>query len=652
MIRQEHIRNRRILAILIAIHGLIGMPTLSSAGVIEDHPWLSRADANQEIQLPSLSAEREAELAESESGFTDLRQHVDLKWEADGTVVERIVVIRRFHNTDGIDQAGEMSIFAAPSNESLVLHAAYTLTGSGERFDVDPLTLQVVDVEEARIFSGQKRVVLPLPALSEGATSVVSYTLRNRAQNWPLPWARSYQLQSGNPVGQMVITAESIPRGIVWKTQDPDIDCRVSGRNLRCVKSKIPALHPDVDLSLARDSIHNLVIGESLAWKDVSQRVHSIVEPQIRKGVPAGTAEKLIASKSSELEKWEALFQFVADDIRYLGLEKGDSAVVPHPPALTLRRRFGDCKDKVTLLVALARQVSLEAYPVLVGTEYYDVDSLILPSSNYFNHMVACVTTREGETRCADPTINGAHSTETALNFAGQVSLPLQESAGDVATLSIPPFGWSTEVDGVTQIRCDGSVQASTKRQLGGLAKLSARQQYLGIEPAMRKRFMLDEARRVTGTTQLAALEIAGFRDRDAPITVSSSIQSPSTGTPLQSNSLYFEQDPWIVHYGTLFRIQNQYFAAWNPGIRIRSTHRYEICDEMRPRFFGPVLEMESEFGFLKRTYQKTARGLKVETVLQMPSGAVQPDQFARRNHFLEQSLKQTLIWFDLEAKP
>ena len=56
------------------------------------------------------------------------------------------------------------------------------------------------------------------------------------------------------------------------------------------------------------------------------------------------------------------------DDIRYLGIEMGRNSHEPHQPWETLEARWGDCKDKTLLLVALLRELGLEAYPALVNT--------------------------------------------------------------------------------------------------------------------------------------------------------------------------------------------------------------------------------------------------------------------------------------------
>ena len=53
---------------------------------------------------------------------------------------------------------------------------------------------------------------------------------------------------------------------------------------------------------------------------------------------------------------------------RYVGLEFGIHGYKPYKVTQVLARRFGDCKDKASLMVALLREVGIDAELVLVRT--------------------------------------------------------------------------------------------------------------------------------------------------------------------------------------------------------------------------------------------------------------------------------------------
>ena len=63
-----------------------------------------------------------------------------------------------------------------------------------------------------------------------------------------------------------------------------------------------------------------------------------------------------------------AVYNFVVENTRYVGLEFGIHGYKPYKVTQVLARRFGDCKDKASLLLALLREVGVDADLVLVRT--------------------------------------------------------------------------------------------------------------------------------------------------------------------------------------------------------------------------------------------------------------------------------------------
>jgi hypothetical protein len=71
--------------------------------------------------------------------------------------------------------------------------------------------------------------------------------------------------------------------------------------------------------------------------------------------------EPLIAGKKTVAEKEAAIVDYLDREVRYTGIEFGEAAIVPHDPAETLAKKYGDCKDKATLLVAMLRAAGIPA---------------------------------------------------------------------------------------------------------------------------------------------------------------------------------------------------------------------------------------------------------------------------------------------------
>lgn len=97
-------------------------------------------------------------------------------------------------------------------------------------------------------------------------------------------------------------------------------------------------------------------------------------------------AEALTQGLSADMDKAEALYDFVAKNFRYVSLSLGMGRYQPHSAAEVLQNAYGDCKDKHTLLAALLEAEGLHASAVLINSfRKLDPD---VPSPAQFNHVI------------------------------------------------------------------------------------------------------------------------------------------------------------------------------------------------------------------------------------------------------------------------
>ena len=118
--------------------------------------------------------------------------------------------------------------------------------------------------------------------------------------------------------------------------------------------------------------------------------------PEIKREVSA-----LTAAEATSLQKMQALAQFVQRDIRYVAIELGIGGWQPHPAADVYSHRYGDCKDKATLLRSMLREIGIETYHVVIYTERGAVTPLT-PAHHGFNHAILAIRLPDGLT---DPSL-------------------------------------------------------------------------------------------------------------------------------------------------------------------------------------------------------------------------------------------------------
>jgi transglutaminase-like putative cysteine protease len=101
-------------------------------------------------------------------------------------------------------------------------------------------------------------------------------------------------------------------------------------------------------------------------------------------------AQQLTASATDPLRKMRALAAFAQKDIRYVAIELGIGGMQPHPASEVLTHGYGDCKDKVTLLSSMLKEIGIESHYVLINTARGSVAANTPPNLG-FNHVVLAI---------------------------------------------------------------------------------------------------------------------------------------------------------------------------------------------------------------------------------------------------------------------
>ena len=100
------------------------------------------------------------------------------------------------------------------------------------------------------------------------------------------------------------------------------------------------------------------------SWEQIG-RWYAELEKDRREPTPEvrAKAQELTKGLNTDLEKTEALYDFVAKNFRYVSLSLGVGRYQPHAASDVLHDQYGDCKDKHTLLASLLEAEGLHADP-------------------------------------------------------------------------------------------------------------------------------------------------------------------------------------------------------------------------------------------------------------------------------------------------
>ena len=110
----------------------------------------------------------------------------------------------------------------------------------------------------------------------------------------------------------------------------------------------------------------------------------------------------LTANKKTDLEKVEAIFYWVQDNIRYIAFENGIMGFKPDAAQNVLKNKYGDCKGKANLLKEMLKLAGYDARLTWIGTSDLPYD-YTLPSLAVDNHMI-CTLILDGKRYFLDGT--------------------------------------------------------------------------------------------------------------------------------------------------------------------------------------------------------------------------------------------------------
>ncbi|MFZ0797806.1 MAG: transglutaminase-like domain-containing protein, partial [Terriglobales bacterium] len=96
------------------------------------------------------------------------------------------------------------------------------------------------------------------------------------------------------------------------------------------------------------------------------------------------------AGKTTTLAKMQAIASFLQHDIRYVEIQLGIGGWQPHAAPDVFSNRYGDCKDKATLMRTMLHGIGVDSYHVLINTHRGSV-TRETPAHNGFNRVILAI---------------------------------------------------------------------------------------------------------------------------------------------------------------------------------------------------------------------------------------------------------------------
>jgi hypothetical protein len=261
------------------------------------------------------------------------------------------------------------------------------------------------NTEGGELVSDVKFKVLKIPAPDVG--NIIGYEYEVEEQ--PFFLQQIWRFQEIDPVRESHYSLQ-LPAGweykASWLNHEEVAPVRTGGNVSQWSVSDVRGIRGEAEMP-PRDGVAGSVIlslyppGGAASrgfvnWGDMGKWYTNLIggrvdaSPEIKQQVAA-----LTASESTPLQKAQTLAEFVQKNIRYVAIELGIGGWQPHSASEVYAHRYGDCKDKATLLRSMLKEVGFDTYHVLIYTERGAVTPQT-PAHNGFNHAILAVKIPDG----------------------------------------------------------------------------------------------------------------------------------------------------------------------------------------------------------------------------------------------------------------
>ncbi|MGC2791571.1 MAG: DUF3857 and transglutaminase domain-containing protein [Candidatus Sulfotelmatobacter sp.] len=448
--------------------------------------------------------------------------------------------------------------------------------------------------------SDAKVKILQIPAADVG--NIVGYEYETEER--PIFLQDIWEFQEHDPVRESHYSLQ-LPAGWEYKASwlnHPEVKPTQTGSNSwQWVLSDVKEIRhepfmPPLDgvagrLVLSFFTSEKIALNSNVDWNAMGKWYSDLIgeridaSPEVKQQVAS-----LTGSQATPLQKMQAVAGFVQQDIRYVAIELGVGGYQPHPAAEVFAHRYGDCKDKATLVRSMLREIGIDSYPVVIYTERGAVTPQT-PAHQGFNHAILAVKLPDG---AADPALIATidHPKLGKLLFFdptdeltpfGQIRGELQANYGLLVT---PAGGELIELP--QQPSSMNSIQRTAKLTLDatGTLKGDVREMRFGDRAASerwRLQTVTKDTDRIKPIEDLLGNSLSSFR-----ITHASLVNLQQTDQPFGFN-YSFESPNYAKNAGNLLLVRPRVIGSKGSGfLETKEPRKFPI------EFEGPARDTDS----------------------------------------------------------
>jgi transglutaminase-like putative cysteine protease len=324
----------------------------------------------------------------------------------DGKCKQTLHVVFKVLSEKGKDD-GDIEISYNSRTQTASIVYARTITREGKIIPLNENAIQVVTpYSEYPSYSDYKVLTFSMPGVTVGSIIDYKVVIEEKMPHIEGKFSDDFYFQMYDPTylsRYKVITSKDTD--LKYRVLNPLQGIEVSPKIIRDGDKKtylweykyIPQIITERSMPPVEELAFSILVTTMDSWEEFSRWWRKKIESKTESDEPI---KKKVAELTKDLstleEKIEAIFDYVKREIRYVSIDLGKSGYEPEAAKKVFENKYGDCKDKSTLLISMLKVAGIPAYHVLIPTT--SVANLIkdFPYPFQFDHCIVVIESKGG----------------------------------------------------------------------------------------------------------------------------------------------------------------------------------------------------------------------------------------------------------------
>lgn len=236
---------------------------------------------------------------------------------------------------------------------------------------------------------------------------------------------------------------------------------------------------------------------------------------------------KIVAGKSSDVEKIKGIYYWVQDNIRYIAYEDGYSGYIPSSAQDVLNKKYGDCKGMANLLTELLKIGGYDAHFTWIGTRSIPY-SQSLPALCVNNHAITTLY-YGGKTYYLDGTESYVPFTENAFRIQGKEVMISKGDQFDIQMVPLTTPGENTLYTKGDFILSNDKLSGKVSVKLTGNQRTEFHQSYQSLPQSSQKEYLNDYLEFGNDNMIATNIKTSDLKNREIPVTIEGDVDFSNT---------------------------------------------------------------------------------------------------------------------------